>query len=580
VLLLLVGVALAAGLGGVLFSYARSRHISRVVYRPARAIANTDVNPYGANFFLAREVEVWKREKTLEMARQAGIGWAKQQFPWEAIERRGKGIFTDAHGESTWRKFDEIIALYEKYGLEIVARLDRPPDWTRQDNRFKERPPDNFEDYGDFVYAFVNRYKGRVRYIQIWNEPNIFPEWGDREVDPAGYVELLKIAYRRAKEADPDVYVLSAPLAINTEDFPARRNLSDLIYLEEMYQAGAKDTFDILSANAFGMDQPPDASPDPQVLNFSRVLLQRQIMEKYGDGDKAVWFNEYGWNASPSDFPPEQLIWKRVSEEDQARYTVEGIKRARSQWPWAGVFFIWYFRQVGNIPPDRSDYYFRMVDVDFRPRLVYHAVREATRGLDVAGPGYYEETHPAVQVEAPRRAEQPEAVATPTPRRWRAVISPEASGGALLESRTPGAALTFVFAGNRVALVAETGPEGCRLVVTLDGRPVAGLPRDEKGRSFLELYSTERWPQRRVPVVAGVGSGQHALRLEVVEESPAPSSGRRCTVDAFEVRSVARGTFPYAAVGALVLALLAVGWLLRERCLHQNLGRGGGESDS
>ena len=34
-------------------------------------IPHTDVNPIGANFFLAREVELWKQEKTLEMAREA-----------------------------------------------------------------------------------------------------------------------------------------------------------------------------------------------------------------------------------------------------------------------------------------------------------------------------------------------------------------------------------------------------------------------------------------------------------------------------------------------------------------------------
>ena len=59
-------------------------------------------------------------------------------------------------------RYDEIVAACEQAGLQIVARLDRPPDWSRQDNSYKERPPDNPEDYGDFVYAFVARYAGRI----------------------------------------------------------------------------------------------------------------------------------------------------------------------------------------------------------------------------------------------------------------------------------------------------------------------------------------------------------------------------------------------------------------------------------
>ncbi|MFN2225418.1 MAG: beta-galactosidase, partial [Anaerolineae bacterium] len=144
----------------------------RLTYLPgARQIPHTDVSPYGANFFLDREVEDWKQERTLEMAQAAGIGWIKQQFSWEEIEPVHKGEFE-------WAKYDRIVDLAERYGMNLIARLDRPPDWTRQDNRFKTRPPDDFEDYGDFVYEVVRRYRGRVRYVQIWNEPNLSAEWG------------------------------------------------------------------------------------------------------------------------------------------------------------------------------------------------------------------------------------------------------------------------------------------------------------------------------------------------------------------------------------------------------------------
>ena len=41
--------------------------------------------------------------------------------------------------------------------------------------------------HGNFVAAVVGRYCGHIRYYQIWNEPNIYPEWGEQDVDPAGY---------------------------------------------------------------------------------------------------------------------------------------------------------------------------------------------------------------------------------------------------------------------------------------------------------------------------------------------------------------------------------------------------------
>jgi hypothetical protein len=79
----------------VLIRFAALAQSSGDEWTPARPIANTDVNPYGANFFLAREVEPWKRERTAEMAEQAGLGWAKQQFSWAEIEPLRKGEFID-----------------------------------------------------------------------------------------------------------------------------------------------------------------------------------------------------------------------------------------------------------------------------------------------------------------------------------------------------------------------------------------------------------------------------------------------------------------------------------------------------
>ena len=34
-------------------------------------------------------------------------------------------------------------------------------------------PPDDLADWGDYVHAVVSRYRGRVRYYQLWNEPKI-----------------------------------------------------------------------------------------------------------------------------------------------------------------------------------------------------------------------------------------------------------------------------------------------------------------------------------------------------------------------------------------------------------------------
>ena len=541
VLLLAVLVILLGALAYVLYPLIRPSSGPQGWHAPHQ-IPDTDVHPIGANFFLEREVEDWKREETVRMASDAGIHWAKQQFVWAQIEPQP--------GQYRWEKYDTIVELCESYGLQVIARLDGAPNWSREDNSMPGRPPDDFTDYGQFVYRFVEHYKGQVQHIQIWNEPNLYIEWGNRPVDPTGYVRLLRIAYEQAKEADPNVYVLSAPLAITLgEPHPEPgkwRAMNDLQFLEEMYEAGAAPYFDILSANAFGMDVPPDDSPSPDKLNFARVTLQREIMERYGDAGKAVWFNEYAWNAAPMSFAPEDLVWKRVSEERQAAYTLQGIEHALANWPWAGVLNIWYFRQVGDISPERAAYYFRMVDVDFIPRRVYFAVKDKAAQLDEAGPGYYEETNPAV--DASHGA-------------WRSRIDLQASSQGVLVSDSPGSSLTFAFSGQNVQLVAWAGPQGGRVQVTLDGEDVPGLLTDDRGRSYLELYAPA--PTRLVlPLVQGSSSRRQTLRLVVGETAHPDAQGRQCVIDAFQVNAEPALSFPLIPVIVLVTGCVAVGAML------------------
>ncbi len=535
--LALVALGALLGLSYTVVSWAQADTLP-FVPAPPRTIPDTDVNPYGANFFLDREVEEWKRDRTVRMAREAGIVWAKQQFSWEEIEKR-KGVFD-------WSKSDQIITTFEKYGLQIIARLDRTPAWARRDKNIPQAPPDNFNDYGDFVDAFVRRYIGRVNYIQIWNEPNIFPEWGNRPVDPAGYAALLEIAYKRAKAANPNVRVLSAPLAITlgegwAPNSDAWRHMNDLDFLDEMYKVGAKDYFDILSANAFGLRATPDDPPDPNQLNFQRVALARKIMEKYGDKQKAIWINEYGWNAAPPDFPKEELLWGRVTEQQQAEYTVRGLQFARTNWEWVGVINIWYFRQVGDIPPDRADYYFRMVDVDFTPRVIYLRVKELAAFPKVAQPGTHQETNMAVELQG----------------NWQPHLTPNALSGREIVTRAPGARAIVKFWGDGFQWVMRRGPTQGRAWISLDGHPVKGLPLDTNGNSYVDLSApNEQW-QVRVPVAQGIPRGTHTVELVVGQTG-------EIALDGLIVSAEGKQEFPFWVVGGLgalfVLASALLVW--------------------
>lgn len=340
---------------------------------------NTNVVPYGVNTFLNEEAEIEKRAISLQMASRAGFRFIRQEFVWEDIEIHGKGDFEDRRNDpprSAWEKYDNIVDLAEAYDIEIIARLSNPPAWSRAlpvETTGSFAPPDNYDDFGDFAAAVAERYNGRIRYYQLWNEPNGNGEWGNHQpVNPEQYTELLCTAYRRIKEVNPGAVVLAGALtptvAINDG------NLNDLIFLERMYAAGAGECFDVMSAQGYGLwSGALDQRLKPNVINYPHNLYLRDVMVRHGDADKPIWISEMGWNVVPEGM---DARFGRVTLEQQARFAVEAYERAQAEWPWVGVVNYWFLKRNDDSELDQSFYYFRLLDADFTPQPVYDALAE------------------------------------------------------------------------------------------------------------------------------------------------------------------------------------------------------------
>src|SRR4051794_5273964 len=117
-----------------------------------------------------------KVARTFQMIQDAGFHFVRVQFPWEDIEVCGKGQFHDdcrssTKGQSTWTKYDYIVQQARAHGLELIVRIDRPPQWARtaalaspevqaaeRAGRSVMGPPDRIGDYVDIVRQVARRY--------------------------------------------------------------------------------------------------------------------------------------------------------------------------------------------------------------------------------------------------------------------------------------------------------------------------------------------------------------------------------------------------------------------------------------
>jgi hypothetical protein len=319
---------------------------------PINASPVTMTSPdYSMQVFLFWKAEIADRD--LQLVQDAGFRWVKQEFAWREIEGSGKGKFD-------WERSDRVMDQIDAHGLKVIARLGVQPQWAG--GGYPEvGPPNNMQDFADFAAAVATHYKGRVDAYQIWNEPNLAREWGNRPPNAAEYTQMLKMAYQAIKAVDPYPIIISAGLAPTTRNDDVAR--PDIYYIQEMYDAGAKPYFDALGAHGAGYASPPETDPaevarTPGLANpgdfennvpeelrrvycFRHVEDVREVMVRNGDSDKQIVLLEFGWTIDPR--PNSPYAWHAVTPEQQDQYFQRAYAWAKEHWrPWIGIMSLIY----------------------------------------------------------------------------------------------------------------------------------------------------------------------------------------------------------------------------------------------
>ncbi|MFM7679810.1 MAG: cellulase family glycosylhydrolase, partial [Roseiflexaceae bacterium] len=336
----------------------------------AHPILYADQQYLGVNLFnIQYEPDPAVVTRSFATAQQLGARYARMQMPWEDVEIHGRGDFEDRrnpeHIRSAWEKYDAIVAEAMRHDIELIVRIDRPPAWARlrsaatprfqagiQENGDSTGPPDDYQDYVNFVAMVVNRYP-QLRYIQIWNEPNLAYEWNWELPNPVAFTELLTRTAATIRRINPQIVIVFPSLSPTDGKEPRIAPMSELDFLAQCYAAGATDAFDIMSAQAYGLGQPPDEHryvrlrwhplqpfhnldrPIDTRIDVSRIVMLREVMERAGDAHTAVWVSEFGYNSAPDTIPIERrMLWgPPVSETQKGDYVVAQLARARQEWP-------------------------------------------------------------------------------------------------------------------------------------------------------------------------------------------------------------------------------------------------------
>jgi polysaccharide biosynthesis protein PslG len=158
-----------------------------------------------------------------------------------------------------WAGTDRVVDAAIRRNLAILGTLEAS---------------DAAPEFADFCTVVAARYRGKVSAYEV----------DGGALDARGLADRLIAAYPRIKDADPAAVVVGGS---------TRSSVDPAVFLQQLYDAGARNTFDALSFHpAITTWQYDDGAPGPSTP-LGRLIALRRTMIAGGDAAKRIWATDY-----------------------------------------------------------------------------------------------------------------------------------------------------------------------------------------------------------------------------------------------------------------------------------------------
>lgn len=228
--------------------------------------------------------------------------WGATTTPWPFVHVGSWRVIT---AETEWRglepqrgqwlfsHLDSAVQRAAIHGADVLLSLGQTPTWAsaRPQEIVPNGPgasaePANMADWENYIRVVVARYRGRIKYYELWNEPyftEVFGVTGRGHFTGSAAVmaEMARIAKRVIKELDPSAKLVG-PACVGSVEC-----------IEAFLKAGGGGHIDIIAFHFY---------VSPQLIPAKAQALQA-IAKKYGVENLPIWNTESGYLVHGTDQP-------------------------------------------------------------------------------------------------------------------------------------------------------------------------------------------------------------------------------------------------------------------------------------
>jgi len=263
----------------------------------------------------------------------AGIGLVRDAFSWSRIET--------SPGRLDFSAYDQVMLTAATAGMRVLPMLVGAPPWRSTAPAVGQAhgfyPPRDPAAMAVLAAVLVQRYGPGgtlwaahpevtplpIHSWQVWNEPNVTTWWASGP-DPAQYVRLLRAVSNAIRGVDPTAEIVAGGLPESAMGTPIAE------FLDGMYAAGARGTFDTLAIHPYAAD----------VAGVMGVLAAaRAKLDALGDRDVPIWATEFGWATGG---PPVTITTSEAAQAALLHDAIVEMQHARAALGLRGfVVFRW-----------------------------------------------------------------------------------------------------------------------------------------------------------------------------------------------------------------------------------------------
>ncbi len=296
-------------------------------------------SPFGINAHLGNNT-------VLSKIKNAGIEWIRIDFYWSEIEKT-KGTFD-------YKEIDRIVKYCRENEIYIVGILSSSPLWSNNGKGINY-PPDNLNDWKNFVASSVKRYRNDIKHWNIWNEPNVKKFFAlEKDI----FVRDIFLPAAATIRIDSPLSFIVGPELAHLEG-----EGSEWYFWMKYILTECKDYIDIVSHHIY---KNSGVYSIFESLEIGENILPsvKKVIEDSGFASSPFWITETGWDT------------ELFSEEEQGNRYLEFLKEMRLRDYPDKIFF---YQILDDSTPGVRPW--GIVKSDFTEKPAYGIYRDFISGL-------------------------------------------------------------------------------------------------------------------------------------------------------------------------------------------------------